>query len=454
MSGPSPRVYIETYGCQMNEADSEMVAGLLVQAGFTLTPEAAVADVILLNTCAVRERAEERVAGRVKQLGLLKRYRPDLKIGLMGCMPKHLGGALLKDLPELDMLVGPDSYRRMAEILSRPDQGPHLELSLDREERYEGIAPAREGSFHAWIPVMRGCDRFCTFCVVPLVRGREKSLPAGEILSQVEQLAAAGTVAVTLLGQTVNSYRDGKTGFAELLDRIAGVKGLLRIRFTSPHPADFEPEAFDVMARHPNLCKHVHLPVQSGSDPVLAAMKRGHTRSDFSGLVGTIRRAMPDVSLTTDLLVGFPGETEEDFEATLSLVREVRFDGAFMFRYSPRPGTYSFRKQPDDVPDSVKARRLERVIALQEEISAERYARWVGREVEVLIEGASRRDPRCLRGKSDDLKTVILPADGAEKVGRLRRVRIVRATSHTLIAEGVGGKADEDSLEEIAIPGD
>ncbi len=438
----------------MNEADTEMVSGLLVRAGFSLTPEAAVADVILLNTCAVRERAEERVAGRVKQLGLLKRYRPDLKIGLMGCMPKHLGGSLLKDLPDLDLLVGPDSYRRMAEILSRADQGPLLELALDREERYEGIAPAREGSFHAWVPVMRGCDRFCTFCVVPLVRGREKSLPAGEILSQVEHLSASGTVAVTLLGQTVNSYHDGQTGFAELLDRIAGVEGLLRIRFTSPHPADFTPEVFDTMARRRNLCKHLHLPVQSGSDPVLAAMKRGHTRQDFADLVRRIRQVMPDASLTTDLLVGFPGETDGDFDATLSLMREVRFDSAFMFRYSPRPGTYAFRKQPDDVPDSVKARRLESVIALQEEVSTERYARWVGREVEVLIEGASRRDARCLRGKSDDFKTVILPAHEGWVVGRLRRVRIARATSHTLIAEGVGGKVEEDSLEEVAAPED
>jgi len=370
-------------------------------------------------------------------------------------MPKHLGGSLLTELPELDLLIGPDSYRRLAEILSRADHGPLVDLGLDRHERYEGIAPARKGALHAWIPIMRGCDRFCTFCVVPLVRGREKSLPTAEIVAQVEELAASGTVALTLLGQTVNSYRDGDTDFARLLDRIARADGLRRIRFTSPHPADFTLEVFEVMARHGNLCKHLHIPVQSGSDRVLAAMKRGHTRREFTDLVRQIRNALPDVSLTTDLLVGFPGETAEEIEQTLSLMREIRFDGAFMFRYSPRPGTYAFRKQPDDIPDAEKARRLERVIALQEEISTERYARWVGREVEVLVEGASRRDPNCLRGKTDDFKTVILPVtgdpDGAAAIGKLRGVRIARATSHTLIAEGVAERATE-SIEEISHP--
>jgi tRNA-2-methylthio-N6-dimethylallyladenosine synthase len=450
-----PRIYIETYGCQMNEADTEMVSGLLGEAGWIVTPEAVVADVILLNTCAVRERAEERVAGRVKQLGLLKRYRPDLRIGLIGCMPKHLGGGLLTQLPEVDLLAGPDSYRRLGDLLAqvvRTDHGPLVDLALDKAERYEGIDPARSGALHAWIPIMRGCDRFCTFCVVPLVRGREKSLPADELTTQIGRLAAAGTVAVTLLGQTVNSYHDGETDFAALLDRVARIVGLLRIRFTSPHPADFTPEVFDVMARHGNLCKHLHIPVQSGSDRVLAEMRRGHTRSQFLDLVGGIRRVLPEVSLTTDLMVGFPGETEEEFEATLSLMREVRFDGAFMFRYSPRPGTHAFRRQRDDVVDAEKARRLEAVIELQESISAERYARWIDREVEVLIEGASRKDSSRLRGKTDDFKTVILPAHGGEETGQLRRVRIARATSHTLVADGVDARTDDDLLAEIMTP--
>lgn len=443
-----PRLYLETYGCQMNEADSEMMVGLLGEAGWDVCDEPAVADVILLNTCAVRERAEDRVVGRVKALARLKRYRPDLRIGLAGCMARHLGDGLLERLPEVDILVGPDSYRRLAAILARQDAGPMVDLTLDRHETYEGIAPSRAGALHAWVPIMRGCDRFCTFCVVPLVRGREKSLPASELVRQIEDLVDEGTIAVTLLGQTVNSYHDGEVDFANLLDRIAQIPGLQRIRYTSPHPADFTREVFEVMARHPNLCKHIHLPVQSGSTRLLEAMKRGHTREQFLELVAMLREIVPGMALTTDLMTGFPGESREDFEQTLSLMREVRFDGAFLFRYSPRPGTFAYRRQPDDVPDAEKARRLEEMILLQEEIAAERYAAWIGREVDVLPEGPARRDPTCLRGKSDDFKTVILPGDD-RSLGTIRRVRIARATSHTLIAEGVDESSGEDLLAEF-----
>jgi tRNA-2-methylthio-N6-dimethylallyladenosine synthase len=449
MTDPTrPRIYLETYGCQMNEADTEMMIGLLGEAGWEVIEEPAIADVILLNTCAVRERAEERVAGRVKALARLKRYRPDLRIALAGCMARHLGEAVLTQLPEVDILVGPDSYRRLAAILARNDEGPLVDLTLDRQERYEGIAPSRPGALHAWVPIMRGCDRFCTFCVVPLVRGREKSLPAGELVRQIEDLVDEGTVAVTLLGQTVNSYHDGDVGFAQLLDRIAQIPGLSRIRYTSPHPADFTREVFEVMASHPNLCKHIHLPVQSGSTRLLESMKRGHTREEFLELVAMLRGIVPGMALTTDLMTGFPGETREDFDSTLSLMREVRFDGAFLFRYSPRPGTHAYRRQPDDVPDPEKARRLEEMILLQEEISAERYARTIGDEVVVMVEGPSRRDPSCVRGKTDDFKTVILPADDST-LGALRRVRIARATSHTLIAEGVDESAGENLLAEL-----
>jgi tRNA-2-methylthio-N6-dimethylallyladenosine synthase len=283
--------------------------------------------------------------------------------------------------------------------------------------------------------------------VVPFVRGREKSLPAAGLLEQIGRLAASGTVAMTLLGQTVNSYRDREVDFAGLLDRVAQIPGLRRIRFTSPHPADFTREVFEVMARHRNLCKHLHIPVQSGSDRILREMKRGHTRGDFLALVGQIRELLDGVSITTDLLAGFPGETAEEFEMTASLMREVRFDGAFMFRYSPRPGTYAFKKLADDVPDEEKARRLTAMIDLQEEISAERYARWIGREVEVLVEGLSRRDRACVRGKTDDFRTVVLPGGQAD-VGEMRTVRIARASAHTLIAEGVPeGRGEETGSE-------
>ncbi len=449
---PQPRrIYLETYGCQMNEADSELILGLLGKAGWKVSPDPAVADVVLLNTCAVRERAEQRVAGRIRQLAQLKRYRPDLRLVLAGCMARHLGPDLLDSLPEIDVMVGPDSYRRLAETLARTDEGPLVDLALDRSELYSGISPARAGSLHAWVPIMRGCDRFCTFCVVPLVRGRERSLPAAEICRQVSDLVARGTIEVTLLGQTVNSYHDGETDFAGLLDRIAQIPGLLRIRYTSPHPADFTAEVFDVMRGHPNICKHIHIPVQSGSTRLLAEMKRGHTREEFLERVTEIRTRMPDVSLTTDLMTGFPGETDDDFEMTLSLMREVRFDGAFLFRYSPRPGTYAFRRQPDDIPDSVKGERLTTMIRLQEEIARDRYARWVTREVEVLVEGPSRRDPSRARGKSDDFKTVILPSHGTE-AGRLETVRIARATSHTLFAEGIPERDDAtESAEDLLL---
>ncbi|MBM3286718.1 MAG: tRNA (N6-isopentenyl adenosine(37)-C2)-methylthiotransferase MiaB [Candidatus Eisenbacteria bacterium] len=455
MNETPPRIYLETYGCQMNEADTEMITGLLTKAGWSVVSDPALADVVILNTCAVRERAEERVAGRVRQLGLMKRYRPDLRIGLAGCMARHLGEDLLRRLPELDILVGPDSYRRLAEILSRRDEGPLVDLALARDERYLGLPAARRGEVHAWVPIMRGCDRFCSFCVVPLVRGREKSLPHEEILTQIEDLVHGGAIAVTLLGQTVNSYLDGEVDFAALLDRIARIEGLVRVRYTSPHPADFTPEVFDAMARHANLCRHVHLPVQSGADRILAAMRRGHTRADYLALVGTIRAALPDVALTTDLMVGFPGETPAEFEETLSLMREVRFDSAFLFRYSPRPGTYAHRKLPDDVPDREKGRRLSEMIALQEEISAERYGRWVGREVDVMVEGPSRRNPGCVRGKADDFKTVVMPSLGDDRPGTVRRVRIARATTHTLIAEGIGDRHAAPELDLLAeIEGD
>jgi len=430
------QVYLETYGCQMNQADSQMLRNLLGKAGWKVTEDAAVADLILINTCAVRQRAEDRVMGRVRHLARLKHFRPDLRIGLVGCMATHKRRPLLEQLPALDLLVGPDSYRRLTEILMRTDSDAFVDLALDRREKYEGIEPSEPGGLHAFVPVMRGCDRFCTFCVVPLVRGREKSVPSSELITQTEKLAASGTIAVTLLGQTVNSYRDGGVDFAALLDRIAQIPGLRRIRFTSPHPADFTRGVFEVMARHSNLCKHLHIPVQSGSNRILAEMKRGHTREEFLALVGLVRELLGEVSITTDLLAGFPSETAEEFEETLSLVRQVRFDGAFLFRYSARPGTYAYRKLADDVPDAEKTRRLRMMIDLQEEISGERYAQWIGRVVEVLVEGVSRRDPACVRGKADDFKTVVLPGGDAD-VGAVRSVRIARATSHTLIAEGV-----------------
>jgi tRNA-2-methylthio-N6-dimethylallyladenosine synthase len=435
------RVYIETYGCQMNVADSALMAHLLAGAGFLPTTEVAEATLVLVNTCAIRERASERVIQRLRELGRLKRVRPDLVLGVTGCVPKHRGEGLLADLPEVDLFVGPDSYRRLPELVAAAARRPTVDLRLDGTEDYAGCDPVQVEAGHAFVPVMRGCDRFCSFCVVPLARGREKSLFLDEVLRQVGSAVARGARTVTLLGQTVNSYHHGAHSFADLLDRVSRVEGLPRVRFTSPHPADFREEHFRLMAERSSLCPHLHLPVQSGADRVLAAMKRGYSRDDFLRLVEAIRRHLPEASLTTDLMVGFPGETDSDFADTLALMRSVEFDAAFLFRYSERDGTFAARHHPDDVVDAVKGERLARMIALQEEHSARRYARWVGREVEVLVEGPSRRDPSRSVGMTPDFKRVVLP--GAHATGSAVRLRVAHSTSHTLLAEGVGSGPEE-----------
>jgi tRNA-2-methylthio-N6-dimethylallyladenosine synthase len=429
------RVYIETYGCQMNVADSALMEHLLAEAGFVATGDPAAASLVLVNTCAIRERATERVIRRLRELGRLKRVRPDLVLGVAGCVSKHQGESLLAALPEVDLLIGPDSYRRLPALVEEAARRPTVDLRLDGSEDYAGCDPVQVQAGHAFVPVMRGCDRFCAFCVVPLARGREKSLPLPEVLRQVDSAVVRGARTVTLLGQTVNSYHHGDHTFLDLLDRVARVPGLPRVRFTSPHPSDFCEEHFRLMAERPVLCPHLHLPVQSGADRVLADMKRGYTRDDFLRLVESIRRHLPEAALTTDLMVGFPGETDDDFSDTLSLMRAVEFDAAFLFRYSERAGTLAARKYPDEVPDSVKGERLAQMIALQEEHARRRYARWVGREVEVLVEGPSRRDPARSVGKTPDFKKVVLP--GSHEIGEAVRVRVARSTSHSLLAEGV-----------------
>ncbi|MCA9727062.1 MAG: tRNA (N6-isopentenyl adenosine(37)-C2)-methylthiotransferase MiaB [Candidatus Eisenbacteria bacterium] len=438
------RVYIETYGCQMNVADSALMSHVLEDAGFRTTEDVQEASLVLLNTCAIRERAEDRVRARIRQLGQLKRIRPDLVLGVTGCMPKHLGKELLDRLPQVDLFLGPDSYRRLPELVEAAAQKPTLDLRLDDED-YSDLDPVSVEGVHAFVPIMRGCDRFCTFCVVPLTRGREKSLPLDDVIRQVESAVAQGARAVTLLGQTVNSWHHGAHRFVHLLDHVSRVPGLLRVRFTSPHPAEFEEEVFALMAERPGLCPQLHLPVQSGSDRMLEAMKRGHDRAQYRSLVDTIRRHLPDAGLSTDIIVAYPGESEEDFAETCSLIEEVRYDSAFLFRYSPRSGTYAHRKlRAEEIADEIAAARLQRVIELQERISHERYTRWVGRAVEVLVEGVSRRDPAHLVGKSADGKTVILP--GGPEIGTLVRVEIGQATSHTLLARGVH--------EDDPVPGD
>jgi tRNA-2-methylthio-N6-dimethylallyladenosine synthase len=443
------RVYLETYGCQMNVADSALMTHVLEAAGYRVTEDPLEASLILINTCAIRERAEERVQARLSQLGRLKQVRPDLVLGVTGCMPKHLGKALLDRLPEVDLFLGPDSYRALPELVEQAGRRPTVALRLDDAEDYADLDAVSLEGVHAFVPIMRGCDRFCTFCVVPLTRGREKSLPRSEVLRQTRDVVDRGARAVTLLGQTVNSYRHGEHRFADLLEAVSDLPGLRRIRFTSPHPAEFEEAVFQRIAERENLCPQLHLPVQSGSDRLLRAMKRGHTRDEFLRLVETIRRHLPDAGLSTDVIVGFPGETEEDFEETRTLLEEVRFDSAFLFRYSPRAGTYAYRNlAAQEVPVETAAERLRRIIELQEGISLERYRRWSGREVEVLVEGPSRRNSRHGVGRSDDGKTVIFP--WGPPAGSLHRVRVARATSHTLVAEGVEVSEGSGRAESLA----
>jgi tRNA-2-methylthio-N6-dimethylallyladenosine synthase len=427
-----PSVYIETYGCQMNVADTELILGHLAQHGWARAAAPDTADVILLNTCAIREHAETRVLGRLGDLARHKARRPGVRIGVTGCMAQHLRATLRERAPHVDVLVGPDGYRHLPALLAADDaepRDPHVGLRLGSDETYADLPVARGPGVRAWVTVMRGCDRFCTFCIVPFVRGRERSLPGAVLLEQVRALADAGTSEIVFLGQTVNAYRHDGWDFARLLREAAAVPGIARIRFTSPHPADMSDAVIDAMAECRTVMPQIHLPVQSGSDRVLARMAREYTAARYEALVDRLRERVPGIALSTDVIVGFPGEDDDDFAATEALLRRVRYDAAFLFRYSSRDGTRAAR-WPDDVPDAHKARRLERLIALQETISAERNRALLGADVEVLVEGPARRPEGWSSGKTPHMKTVVFP--GPTAPGTLVRVRVGAATSHTL----------------------
>jgi tRNA-2-methylthio-N6-dimethylallyladenosine synthase len=434
-----PLAYVETYGCQMNVADSETILGVLGGLGYGRTPDPGAADLILINTCAVREKAEERVFGRARTLAGLKARNPRLLLGIAGCMAEHLKGQILERAPHVDLVVGPDAYRRLGEQLQQARAGAAaIDTALDRAETYEGLDPVREGKeagapgVIGRITIQRGCDKFCTFCVVPYTRGRERGVPPREILRQARALAAAGYKEVQLLGQTVNSYRYEEVTFAQLLQAVAGVDGIERIRFMSPYPLDFTPDVISVLAESPKVCKHVHLPLQSGSDAVLSRMRRGYTYAEFKELVASLRAAVPGVAITTDLLIGFCDESEAEHEATLQAVREIRFDGAFTFAYSERSGTYAARKMPDTVPEAVKQRRLAAVIAVQRRITAEIHAAAVGGRERVLIESESRRSPDEYLGRTETNRSVIVPRGDGVFPGALVDVAIEQANAATL----------------------
>ncbi len=427
-----PNVYIETFGCQMNVADSELIRGHLVRSGYQAVSGPESADVILLNTCAIREHAEERIYGRLGTLAQYKKGRPHVQLGLAGCMAQHFRDNLLDKTPHLDFIAGPDAYRRLPELLAGD---PFVDVRLDKEETYADVAPDRADGVRAWITVMRGCDKFCTFCIVPYVRGRERSLPAPVLLEQVRDAAAAGYREVVFLGQTVNAYRDADAGvdFGDLLRATDAIDGIERIRFTSPHPSDMSDSAIEAMASCEKVCPQLHLPVQSGSDAVLKGMERGYTVAEYLDLVERLRSTVPGIGLSTDMIVGFPGETAEDFEQTLELMRRVRYDSAFMFKYSSRSHTKA-GKWDETVSDEEKGERLQRMIALQEETSAEINRGEVGSLVDVLVEGPARRHENWLAGKTAHFKTAVFPSDGTP-IGGTARVRVADSTGHTLICE-------------------
>jgi tRNA-2-methylthio-N6-dimethylallyladenosine synthase len=431
---PASRLaYVETYGCQMNVADSEMVLGLLEQGGYARTDDPARADLILINTCAVREKAEERVYGRASVLSQHKARDPRVILGITGCMAEHLKEAIPRRAPYVDLVVGPDGYRRLLDHVENARGGqPVLDTVLDRHETYEGLDPSLAGAPIGHITIQRGCDKFCTFCVVPYTRGRERATPPREILRQARAMAAAGTREVQLLGQTVNSYRHEEAGFAELLRAVATVEGIERIRFTSPYPLDFSPEVIAAIAETPKVCKHVHLPLQTGSDSVLERMRRGYDYAQFRALVADLRAAVPGIAITTDLLVGFCDETEEEFAAILRAQEELRFDAAFMFAYSEREGTYAARKMPDTVPAEVKQRRLAEVIELQRRITGEILAQQVGKRERVMVEAPSRRSDDQWLTRTDTFRSVIVPAAPGLAPGVFADVVIERCTSATL----------------------
>ncbi|KUG24697.1 trna-i(6)a37 methylthiotransferase [hydrocarbon metagenome] len=428
-------VYIETYGCQMNVADSELVMGILQNKGYQLTTEANDANIILLNTCSVRDNAEQRIYGRLGNLKKFKDQNPQTVIGILGCMAERLREVLVESKKMVDLVVGPDEYRRLPELIDTAFTGEKgIGVKLSRTETYDDIIPFREDGLSAWISVMRGCDKFCTFCVVPFTRGRERSRNLESVVDEIKQLSDRGFREVTLLGQNVNSYNDNGRDFADLLAAAANVDRLIRVRFTTSHPQDLSDKLLYTIAEHPNLCNYIHLPVQSGSDRILKLMNRTYTVEHYLNLIEKARNIIPGVSFSTDIISGFPTETYEDHIMTLDVMQKVQYDGAYMFKYSPREGTKAY-KMDDDVPEETKAKRLNDIIDLQQSISYEINQKMIDKDEVVLVEGNSKKSDQFMAGKTDTNKVVIFPANDEIKTGDYVKVKINRATSATLFGD-------------------
>jgi len=413
------KFYIETYGCQMNEADSELVIGLLRGANYQPTAIPEEADLILINSCSVRENAEKRAIARLTQFKSLKKKKPELLLGLIGCVAQRAHDEILTENKFVDLVLGPDSYRNLPEYLNQ-EQMPIVDVNLSRTEVYDELIPSRNSVVNAWVSIMRGCNKFCTFCIVPYVRGRERSRSPQSIIDEIRQALNDGYREVTLLGQNVNSYHYGANRFPELLELVAAIPSLRRIRFTSPHPGDVDEKMLAVMQSHSNICKQIHLPLQAGSSRILKLMNRSYDQVHYLKVVNLIREFLPQVALTTDIIVGFPGETADDFEQTLQVMQIVKFDSAFMFKYSPRPGTKA-AKMTDDVPEEEKSRRLKAVIQLQKSHTLERNKALVGTVQEVLIDGTSKKNPDEMIGRTESNKIVVIK-EGHPKIGEFCNV--------------------------------
>lgn len=430
------KLYIETYGCQMNVADTEIVFSILGKEGFSRTESIAEADVILANTCSVRDNAEQRIWGRIEQFNIQKKARKGVIIGILGCMAERLKDALLES-GKVDLVAGPDAYRRLPELLSAVSEGhPQIDVILSREETYADISPVRidTNGVSAFISIMRGCNNVCSYCVVPFTRGAERSRDWHSIVREACECVENGYKEVTLLGQNVDSYRFGEVNFAGLLRMVAESCPSLRIRFSTSNPQDISDEVLQTMAGHDNICHHIHLPVQSGSDRMLEKMRRRYTRQWYLDRVAAIRRHMPDCAISTDVIAGFCSETEEDHKDTLSLFEAVGFDAAYMFYYSERPGTLAARKYPDDVDIETKTRRLEEIIALQNRLSLESNRRDLGKVMRVLVEGPSKKNPAELCGRAGSNKMCVWP-DTVHKAGDFVEVRVLDCTQATLLCE-------------------
>jgi len=430
------KYFVETYGCQMNEYDSELVGKILGDLGYSKSNKIEEADAIFLNTCSIREKAEETVHNRLDSLAYLKKQKKHLLIGVLGCMAQNLKDVLLESKPYVDIILGPDSYRKLPEIIKfRNSNIDHIvDTKLSKHEIYDDLFPNRKDGINAWISIMRGCDKFCTFCIVPFTRGRERSRSISSIIKEAKSILKSGYQEITLLGQNVNSYKTPEGDFPVLLDKLGKIKAIKRIRYTSPHPRDIDEDLLKVMVKHDNICNQIHLPLQAGSSRILKRMNRTYTKEEFLNLVDMIRTYIPDCGLSTDIIVGFPGETEEEFQETLEVVSKVKFDTAFMFKYSARPGTKASH-YTDHISEDVKQSRLQTLIEFQHNISLMNNRKRIGLNLDVVIEKESKKSANQWAGRIESNTWVIFDKKDGYKIGDMVNINIIDARGISLFGK-------------------